>query len=156
MALEDLLESDVVTHRDGSWKASLARFKDVSSREYPLPSTLSAELREYQRDAFQWLRRMAELGLGACLADDMGLGKTIEALSVVIDRASEGPTLVVAPTSVCFNWLAECRRFAPTLRPHLFHQSDRKNIVAQLGDFDLLVCSYGLLQTSSELLSSRE
>ena len=34
------------------------------------------------------------------LADDMGLGKTIEALALILYRAAQGPTLVVAPTRV--------------------------------------------------------
>jgi len=55
------------------------------------------------------------MGLGGCLADDMGLGKTLQALALILDRAPAGPTLVVAPTSVCMNWVTEANRFAPTL-----------------------------------------
>ncbi len=53
--------------------------------------------------------------MGACLADQMGLGKTVQALAVILTRANSGPTLIVAPTSVCMNWVSEAQRFAPTL-----------------------------------------
>ena len=65
------------------------------------PPTLQAELRDYQVEGFVWLSRLARWGAGACLADDMGLGKTVQAIAVMLDRAAEGPCLVVAPTSVC-------------------------------------------------------
>jgi len=41
--------------------------------------------------------RLAEAGLGACLADDMGLGKTVQALAVLAARSADGPALVIAP-----------------------------------------------------------
>ena len=76
------------------------------------------QLRDYQLEGFHWLTRLAHWGAGACLADDMGLGKTLQALALILTRAADGPTLVLAPTSVCGNWLAEATRFAPTLRLH--------------------------------------
>ena len=55
------------------------------------------------------------MGAGACLANDMGFGKTAQPLALLLDRASDTPALVVAPTSAVANWLDEARRFAPTL-----------------------------------------
>ena len=86
----------------------------------------------------------------------MGLGKTIQALAVILHRAPQGPTLVVAPTSVCANWLNEARRFAPTLKLIPFGGADRETQVADLGPFDVLVASYGLLHQESALLTSVE
>jgi SNF2 family DNA or RNA helicase len=119
-----------------------------------LPSTLQAELRDYQIDGFRWLSRLAHWGVGACLADDMGLGKTLQALAVILNRAPAGPTLILAPTSVCANWISEVQRFAPTLNIVQFgsgdatmdRQSQRQALLEGLQPFDMLVCSYGLLQ----------
>ena len=80
-----------------------------------MPTTLTADLRDYQVEGFKWLRRLAEWGVGGILADDMGLGKTVQALAVLLDRREIGPILVVAPVSVGFNWVRETARFAPTL-----------------------------------------
>ena len=77
----------------------------------------------------------------------MGLGKTLQALAVILTRAPEGATLIIAPTSVCFNWQNEAQKFTPTLNPIMFGSgSNRQTILDQLQPFDLLICSYGLLQ----------
>jgi len=83
----------------------------------------------------------------------MGLGKTVQALALILSRTSAGPTLVLAPTSVGMNWLDEATRFAPTLRPQRFGPGDRQRMLDEAGPFDLIVCSYGLLQTESERLT---
>ncbi len=135
------------------WKDLLRRVREAADLRPEVPATLRAELREYQVEGFQWLVRLAHWGAGACLADDMGLGKTVQALVVILTRAKQGPTLVLAPTSVCINWMEETARFAPSLRPARFGPGEREQMVNQAGPFDLIVCSYGLLQTESELLA---
>ncbi len=58
-------------------------------------------------------------GLGGVLADDMGLGKTVQTLAhLMIEKAAgrlDRPSLIVCPTSLIPNWMAEARRFAPEL-----------------------------------------
>jgi superfamily II DNA or RNA helicase len=140
---------------DAAFEASLERLRAVENYEPAIPSTLQATLRPYQADGFTWLARLAEWGVGACLADDMGLGKTVEALALILHRASQGPTLVAAPTSVCANWVSEAQRFAPTLRPVRFGIGDlgrRDDVLKALGPFDLMICSYTLLQQEAEAL----
>jgi SNF2 family DNA or RNA helicase len=92
--------------------------------------------------------------VGACLADDMGLGKTVQALAAILLSAAKGPTLVVAPLSVLGNWMDECTRFAPTLVPRQFGQGDRGAFLDSLGPFDLVISSYGLLQSENEKLAA--
>ena len=139
---------------DEAWKQQLARLQGALELEPEVPSTLQVELRDYQVEGFRWATRLAHWGVGACLADDMGLGKTVQALALILDRAPEGPTLVVAPTSVGANWIDETCRFAPTLRPVVFGEADRHRTVEKAGPFDLVVCSYGLLHQEEELLAS--
>ena len=138
------------------WTATLARIEEAQSLDPVPPSTLQAELRPYQLDGYKWLARLAHWGGGACLADDMGLGKTVQAIAVLLARAPEGPALVVAPTSVCQNWIDEVRRFAPTLKIQLFEGATRKNLIEAAGAFDVLVCSYTLLQQEVEAFSARQ
>ncbi len=140
---------------DTTFDTHIDRIRAVESYQPVIPSTLQATLRPYQVDGFTWLARLAEWGVGACLADDMGLGKTIEALALILHRASQGPTLVAAPTSVCANWVSEAQRFAPTLRPIRFGIGDlgrREDVLKALGPFDLVICSYTLLQQETEAI----
>jgi SNF2 family DNA or RNA helicase len=136
---------------DKQWKDNLKRFSQVT--EPQLPSTFQAELRDYQQAGFHWLATLSQWGVGACLADDMGLGKTVQALAAILLRAAQGPTLVIAPTSVLMNWNDEAARFAPTLRVLAFGPGDRQNMLDSLGPFDLVVSSYGLLQSEGERLA---
>ncbi len=79
------------------------------------PPGFTAELRPYQKDGTAWLMHLAGLSPGCILADDMGLGKTVQALALMCARSHLGPALVVAPTSLAFNWQREAARFAPGL-----------------------------------------
>ena len=145
-ALDAVLGDAGEVKADAAWKKHVARIRAAEGWTPVLPTTLEAELRDYQVEGFVWMSRLARWGAGACLADDMGLGKTVQAIAVMLDRAAEGPCLVIAPTSVCPNWEAEIARFAPTLRTHrLPVGGDRAALVAGMGARDVLVCSYGLL-----------
>jgi hypothetical protein len=141
---------------DAAWRERLDRLRKADATPAAIPATLDAELRGYQVDGYRWLMRLADWGVGACLADDMGLGKTVQVLAALVARAPLGPSLVIAPTSVCNNWMTEARRFAPTLNPILFGGGDRQAQIDALGPFDLLVVSYGLMQQEIERLTARE
>jgi SNF2 family DNA or RNA helicase len=155
LALDELTAEAGTVRSDKHWQAHIERLREVESLQPAVPSTLQAELRDYQVDGFRWLARLAYWGVGACLADDMGLGKTVQALALILTGAQDGPTLVVAPTSVCANWVDEIRRFAPTLNAIPFGGGDRQRTLAQLGPFDVMVCSYGLMQQESKQLAER-
>ncbi|MEB3190813.1 MAG: DEAD/DEAH box helicase [Snowella sp.] len=146
LALEDTLDEAENLKSDRHWKEHLKRIKEMKDLEPQVPSTLQADLRDYQIEGFQWLARLAHWGVGACLADDMGLGKTVQALALILTKAAAGPTLIVAPTSVCPNWISEANRFAPTLNPMQFGSGDRALVLENLQSFDLVLCTYGLLQ----------
>lgn len=136
-----------------AWDQSLAKLREAEDFHPEPPITLAAELRDYQVEGFQWLARLAAWGMGGCLADDMGLGKTVQTLALLITRAENGPALVIAPTSVGFNWIREAQRFAPTLRPVLYRESDRGEVLQQVGAGDVLILSYGLLQRDIEKIA---
>ena len=152
-ALEDFLAEAGKVTVDAGWRKLLERLRSGEKLQPKVPSTFQATLRDYQTEGFAWLARLAHWGVGACLADDMGLGKTLQALALILTRAAAGPTLVVAPMSVCMNWDAETARFAPTLTVRPFGPGDREKFLESLQPFDLVVCSYGLLQQESEMLA---
>ncbi|MFZ4579831.1 MAG: SNF2-related protein [Myxococcota bacterium] len=137
----------------GRWVGAVQRIRNAGDLRPKVPVGLLAELRPYQREGFEWLARLAEWSTGAVLADDMGLGKTVQALALLLHRQELGPALVVAPTSVEFNWLREAQTFAPGLRLQAWRHGDRKQ-AASLRGGDVLVISYDLLVRDAAVLAA--
>ncbi|MBP9092288.1 DEAD/DEAH box helicase [bacterium] len=114
------------------------------------PKNFNAELRPYQLDGLSWLQGLARAELSGILADDMGLGKTVQILAHLALEHEQGllkkPVLVVCPTSVLHNWLAETKRFAPQLNAVAYHGGERQSLLAgeQLQP-SLIVTTYALL-----------
>jgi superfamily II DNA or RNA helicase len=111
-----------------------------------LPEDFNGTLRSYQVRGVDWLVLLRELELGALLADDMGLGKTIQALC-----ALAGPTLIVCPTSVLFNWAEEMQRFRPGLSFSLYHGAGRE----LTEDAEVTLTSYAILRLDIDILCER-
>lgn len=156
LALGDIANKLEHITTSAAWKKRISSMEKILKKRFNVPATFQGELRDYQADGFIWLSRLAAMGAGACLADDMGLGKTIQAITLLLSRASDGPALVLAPTSVCKNWQDEFLRFGPTLSAALFSESNRVQCVKDASAGSVVICSYGLLNTSSEILCSIE
>lgn len=128
--------------------------------EMPAAEGFNGKLRPYQGRGLSWLTRLANLGLGGCLADDMGLGKTVQSLALVHKLRNEGetrPALLVCPTSVMENWRLEAARFIPDEKIILHHGAKRlkgNKFVNAASDAALVISSYGLLQRNANLYSS--
>lgn len=152
-AIRELLAQDIAMKATAAWTQCLNRLEKAERLEPVLPEGIQADLRDYQHDGFKWLRRLAEWGVGGVLADDMGLGKTLQTLAVLLDRAQQGPTLVIAPTSVGFNWVREAKRFTPTLDVYLYRETERADFLQHVGPNSLVICSYGLALRDAEALA---
>lgn len=153
--IQELLGEDCLLEATLQWNQTLQRLQQAEQLDPQIPAGLQADLREYQKDGYRWLARLSAWGAGGVLADDMGLGKTVQALGILLDRASAGPALVVAPTSVGENWVRETRRFTPALRPLLYRDHPRDQLVERAGNGDLVIVSYALLQRDIKKIASR-
>ncbi len=140
---------------DQAWKERLLRMEEAGALQPALPKGLRAELRPYQVDGYVWMMRLAHWAGGAILADDMGLGKTIQALTVLLARADLGPALVIAPTSLAFNWLREAMAFAPSLNVRLHRGAGRERTLADIGPGDVVVTSYDIAVLDRESWTKR-
>jgi superfamily II DNA or RNA helicase len=143
------------------WGALVRSLSDRIFAEEPVSSSFVGTLRPYQERGYSWMRFLADLGFGACLADDMGLGKTVQTLAWLLRRKEEGAgsALLVCPTSVVENWRREAERFAPNLRLHLHHGPGRlreEAFAEAAGESDLVVTTYALLARDREILAGRE
>ncbi len=121
----------------------------------PIPKLLRAELREYQHQGLNWLQFLREYELNGILADDMGLGKTIQALSHLLLEKEQGrltgPSLIIAPTSVLFNWAKEIDKFTPSLSYIVINGAKRQEHFEQLDQYDIVITSYPLVLKDSEV-----
>jgi superfamily II DNA or RNA helicase len=151
----DLLDGVDEVQAGTDWSQLVERVREIRGWEPKLPKKLETTLRDYQLEGFRWMARLSRLGLGALLADDMGLGKTVQAIAMLLERAKGGPALVIAPTSVVFNWQRELARFAPSLKVHLLRQSDRAALLDDAGPNDVVIASWGLVRFEKERLRSR-
>lgn len=128
----------------------------------PCPEPLGSMLRPYQLRGFMWMQALHRLHMGGILADDMGLGKTLQVISLLLwagrKKDEKMPSIVVAPTSLVYNWLSEIQRFAPELRVVVGEgsQQQRASQIAQLAagsDADVYITSYPLIRRDIAALS---
>ncbi len=129
----------------------LADFEGI--RNYRRPKELQAELRDYQKAGYKWMRFLSEFGWGGILADDMGLGKTLQVLAFLRHRQKKTPrsSLVVVPTTLIFNWTKEAEKFTPDLELYFHHGPSRSEDPGILKEHDIVITSYGTLVNDIEL-----
>jgi len=152
-AVERILEGALETSDE--WRAHGERVREANESTPDLPAGLQADLRDYQVEGVRWLLRLSRWASGACLADEMGLGKTLQALALLLARREEGPALVVAPTSLAYNWRDEAARFAPDLDVRIYRGPRRAKQLDELGPGVVLVTSYELLARDAALEGPR-
>ncbi|MBN1340879.1 MAG: SNF2 helicase associated domain-containing protein [Bacteroidales bacterium] len=123
-----------------------------------VPKAIRAKLRDYQKEGLNWLHFLDKLKWGGILADDMGLGKTLQVLTFIqkMKNAGAGPSLVVAPTTLLFNWENELRKFAPQLTALFYYGLQREKDTSYFSGYDLVFTTYGLIVRDIELLQSFE
>ncbi len=155
--------ADIVNNSGSSIKSDkglttlMKKIDKAAKMEIAVPTQLQAQLRDYQREGFEWMVRLAEWGAGACLADDMGLGKTVQAIAFMLYKANEGPSLVVCPASVMLNWASELNRFAPTLGIKILNEAaDRNTMLTNTKPYDVVLTTYGLLIREEKTLTDIE
>ena len=92
---------------------------------------LKGKLRSYQLIGVNYLKSLSDLGFGGILADEMGLGKTIQIISFLLSQKEleeKKQSLIVAPTSLLYNWKAEFEKFAPNLNIKIIHGNKEERI----------------------------
>lgn len=121
------------------------------------PPGFQGELRPYQREGLGWLDYLRRFDFGGILADDMGLGKTIQVLALLqrrrARRQSKGPSLIVVPRSLVFNWKQEAAKFTPRLRVLDYAGPNRTALRETFFNYDLIITTYGVLRSDIVELS---
>ncbi|MEM9545229.1 MAG: DEAD/DEAH box helicase [Bacteroidota bacterium] len=120
--------------------------------EVPIPETINAELRPYQKQGFYWLKFLDDFGFGGCLADDMGLGKTLQVLTFLAYKKElgSGTNLIVLPKSLLFNWEDEIKKFCPSITYLIYHGNKRKLDLRHFEKYDVILSTYGTVTNDIE------
>ncbi|MEG2353963.1 MAG: DEAD/DEAH box helicase [Clostridium sp.] len=128
-----------------------AGFSALKTMDIKQPKELKGTLRSYQLNGLKWMNSISYLELGGILADEMGLGKTIQAISFLLHNKGKR-TLIVAPTSLIYNWKEEIGKFAPSLKIGIIHgkKHDRLKVLSNTSDYNVLITTYGTLRLDLE------
>ncbi len=138
----------IVDETFGRAREELRRFRSVEA--VGQPEGFVGCLRDYQREGLGWLEFLQRFSFGGCLADDMGVGKTAQVLALLENRrvlraeGKVGPSLVVVPRSLIFNWKQEAERFTPQLR--VLDYTGLTRGAVEFDAFDLILTTYGTLR----------
>ncbi len=143
LASAQTVDVDVMIERI---RHELRSFTEVESVDPP--DTFVGTLRPYQRLGLGWMQLLQRCGLGGVLADDMGLGKTVQVLALLDGQRqlAAGPSLLVVPNSLVFNWQREAERFTPGLRVGIHFGATREKITPRFDEYDLVITTYGTLR----------
>ena len=115
------------------------------------PAGFVGQLRHYQCKGLGWMHFLRTFCFGGCLADDMGVGKTAQVLALLETRRERrtageaiGPSLVVVPRSLVFNWIQEAARFTPQLR--MLDYSGIARNGEKFDSYDVILATYGTVR----------
>ena len=159
LLLNETMDGDLAVSKNKQLQEIISKIKSSYDLNPRSPRSLQATLRDYQLEGFRWMVRLDSWGAGSCLADDMGLGKTVQTIALLLYKAKQGPSLVIAPTSVVTNWRTELARFAPLLQVALLNELDadeRAKVVREAKDYDVIISSYGIVCSESKTLDEKD
>ena len=106
----------------------------IHPEQFPLGKLqVNAKLRDYQEVGVRWLSMLNHYGFGGILADDMGLGKTLQTIAFLSSVVtSDSKILILAPSSLIYNWKEEFEKFAPQMKVEVIYglKASRDEVIA--------------------------
>ncbi|MGL4850464.1 MAG: DEAD/DEAH box helicase [Clostridium sp.] len=144
--------NSIVSNYGGKSELAKTKKKILENEEFKLPLNISATLRAYQVEGYNFFKRLSGLGMGGILGDEMGLGKTLQAITFITSEKGK-KTLIVAPTSLVYNWEGEFSKFSPNMKVLVNTDSKekRKKMLENIDEFDVVVTSYNLLKNDIDV-----
>jgi len=124
--------------------------------EVPLDERFQGSLLPHQQLGVAWLSLLRRQGFSALLSDEMGLGKTVQTLAFFSQLRTKLPILIVAPTSLLFNWQREIAKFWPEASVYVHGGAERLKEVAELIEKPLILTSYAILRIDQEIFAQME
>ncbi|XP_050346486.1 DNA excision repair protein ERCC-6-like [Nymphalis io] len=96
-----------------------------------VPNYIWKQLYKYQRIGVKWLWELHQIQSGGLLGDEMGLGKTVQIIAFIAGLSKTesgfwgglGPSIIVAPATVIYQWVSHFHYWFPHLRIAVLHHS---------------------------------
>ena len=150
----EYIEGEKIDYIKGTRNISSIKnsLKKIKSSKFDIPTNINANLRQYQKEGFYYLKTLDELGFGGILGDEMGLGKTLQSIVFIASNVGK-KTLIIAPTSLVYNWGSEFKKFAPTIKVALLcgDRSNREQLISESNKYDVFITTYNLLKRDMDL-----
>ena len=127
-------DSLVKVETDAYLKNMINDIKNFKKSDYQVDDTLKEVMRDYQIEAYKWIKTLIKYNFSGIIADDMGLGKTLEMISVLKEDNSKYPSLIVCPKSLIYNWANEFKKWSPNDTEVAIDgiSSNRKNLILSI------------------------
>ncbi|GAA5890666.1 hypothetical protein JCM6882_000617 [Rhodosporidiobolus microsporus] len=152
---EETIATRVDTSQDPRVKEAFADY--IRKQPEGVPENIT--LKDYQMLGVNWLNLLYKRGTSCILADEMGLGKTAQVIALLAHLKAkdptDGPHLVIVPSSTLDNWMREFSVFAPDLNVQSYYgsQGDRAEIrheLRRMEDLDVVVTTYNIATGSPD------
>ncbi|MCB2289286.1 SNF2 helicase associated domain-containing protein [Clostridium sp. CS001] len=157
--LDTYLEENKIRYIKGKkeLKEVKDKLKNIDKLKFKEPVDLKGKLRKYQKVGYNWFKTLEYLGFGGILADEMGLGKTIQAITFILSNKGS-KTLIVAPTSLIYNWTNEFEKFASNLVVVAANgqKEEREELIKTIKDYDVVITTYNLLKRDIDIYKKME
>jgi hypothetical protein len=151
---EDAQLDQQVKHEVSLYHQTFENFDSI--KPVDVPAELNATLREYQKHGLNWLNFLDDYNFGGILADDMGLGKSIQIIAFILSQRTKrehNTNLIVVPTSLIFNWVAEVEKFAPSIKVLIINGTTKAKDIKLFDKYEIVLVSYGILMNAITYLS---
>ena len=134
----------------------ISKFNSYKNASLSLSKEDMAILRDYQVVGVKWLYNIYKCGFGGILADEMGLGKSIQLIyfiKEVLREKEDAKILIVAPTSLIYNWKNEFDKFGSELKYQVCadNKVKRAEFLNHINDTNIIITTYGLIREDKEI-----
>ncbi|MFI3261036.1 MAG: DEAD/DEAH box helicase [bacterium] len=151
----DSIKNYNIVDTNNLFEEFIENFNKHKNSEISLNITETNLLRDYQLTGTKWLYNIYKCGFGGILADEMGLGKSIQTIMFIKNVLKDKPDskiLIVAPTSLIYNWQNEFDMFGKELNYSVMNMS-RKNREKYLEteNDNIIITTYGLIRQDVDL-----